>query len=97
MQIYFVYVDCFECPFCLRRFISFTHLYNICLHVPFPSINKHTIPLSKTYTKLQHKFWGTKNIYQNNVPLQYKSISNKEEFTFILKIQKKVHYFLSYT
>ena len=44
---------CFECSFCLRRFISFTHLsyhyfiYYICLFCLFPKINKNNIPLSK--------------------------------------------------
>ena len=46
-------------------FHIFHIIYNSCLCVPFP---KHNIPLRKTYTKLQHKFWGTKHIYQITCP-----------------------------
>ena len=69
MDMFVLLSPCFESSFCPRRFISFTHLSYHYIFTTFVSICLFpNIAYLLTYTKQQHKYWGTKHIYQNYSP-----------------------------
>ena len=67
---------------------EYKFVYYICLHVPilpFSISTKRNIPLSKTYTKLQHKVWVTKHIYQITICPPTNTIL----YVFMIIVQRK--------